>query len=194
MKLYHYSTEKQDILIPPMIDYSVGRLAAQKMMGEARFPPTRGKGPWGTGLLCFHDRVSLPAVREVFGNTNPYWPEGIILHEHVIDIDTLTTFFYLVMDPPELVGYEPGAPGTGQSYPEKWGALMKEHHYLGTSTEHLNAATLRLMKQGSMGFQIRQLKDRADFDTLAGRESMGLPMVVLYRQGGPITTFEHIER
>lgn len=179
MKLFHYSKEPLKSIEPMPIDVTPGRLIAQTVMGDARRPPLNENGHWGGATVFFHDRLPMMLLDAIFSDTNPYWPKGVTIYEHEIETNLLSDLYYYVLDPTELVDFEPGLPGTGTSYPEKWLDVLTRNTYLGVSVPQLNEAIARLKSEGSMEERFRTLHRRTDFPTLSRRITMGLPVIYL---------------
>ena len=98
-----------------------------------------------------------------------------------------------VLDPIELVGYQPGPPGTGTSYPEAWYKTVVLGKQLGTSVEDLKAVVSNLVSKGPIRKQLEALPSRADFETIKTMSSLGFPQIMVQSLRGPLVATNIVE-
>ena len=182
MKLYTYSRLRAETIPPVILDDTKNRWKAQITMAEAR-RKGRAKRP---AIPFFHDRVPAQMVSRLFGEVNPYWALGAPFYEYTLDIGALKDIFFYVVDPAPLNHFVPGAPGTGQSYPEVWFKTVVVGKLLGSDTEDLKKVVSALVANGPMRKQIEALRSRPDFEVIESMQSLGLPQIFVQSMTSPL--------
>lgn len=184
-ELYHYSDQKYMELKTREMTTRIteqDRLLASDDVMVRKMP-----GAYYEHISFFFERPPLSKMSRVFGHDHPFWYPGHEIYEHVVSIDDLPGFAYLVTESPDVTEFfydERNDKLSNREYFEKVYQIRKRNHEIGDDLTKFKAVLAGM--KGLTEKNYLALPDRSNFAEIKSKYAATVPHVMLYPKGGII--------
>ena len=182
MNLYHYSTQRFDVL---KTKRKQGILTKQEIKSAERLAENQSSvGAYCDHISFFFERLPLDIQGSVYGKDHPVWFPGNKLFEYELPLVGLPDFDYEVVETPKKTELYYDESLTIPVYKEKLRLLNQKEGYRGNGHKELIKALRPL--EGLTRECVAKANSYPNWDEIKYKYAANVPHVMIYPVGGII--------
>lgn len=189
-QLYHYSGSKHTVLKTRNAQgthLSPEKLQAARESMEIHHDP----GTYAEHISFFLEPVPLDKLGGIFGAHHHFWYPGHEIYEHVVDIASLPSFRYRVVETPLAndmfykVDWDKLDDAEQQTFFQKLAEAQKAHGEIGSTVAQLRSCIRKFA--GLTRKAYLALPGQPNWSEIKNKYAATVPHVMLYPEGGEVT-------
>jgi len=189
MKLYHYATTK----LTELKTLEKQGAVDAKLRADARDWYNTFKRDYGVirpgmyyqHISFFFEPIPLN-IPSYFKSTHDVWVKGKILHEHVVESDSVGVFGYEIAEPPVKTELYYDESLSVEGYHKKLTEMYATGDYMGNGSAELEQAYAKLQLQGKAEEYFKLLPSRPNYDQIGMKYAATVPHLMLYPATGVV--------
>ena len=182
--LYHYSDQKFHELKTREITTTV--TAKDREIAKEDVELRKMPGAYYEHISFFFERPPIEKMSQIFDD-HPFWYPGHQIYEHIVSVNDLPAFAYVVVESPEVNDFfydERNDALSDKRYYEEIYKIRKRNGEIGDDPVEFKKAIQRL--KGTVENAYLELSQRPNFESIKKKYAATVPHVMLYPKGSVV--------